>query len=96
MFTSSCLAPFVVMTGEPERYLSRRYANWDGCSTVHFQKKHWMDKSTAIIYLVYLLHCFPNEKIGLIWDHASMHVADEVLEYAHSLGIIVAFIPAGM
>jgi hypothetical protein len=96
MFESKIMAPFVVMDGKPASYLSRRYKEWDGDAVVNFQVKHWMDNSTALVYLNWLVSCFPGEKVGLIWDHAAAHKSNDVLIQAADLGIIVAFIPAGM
>ena len=96
MFDSKILPPFVVMDGKPDGYLSRRYADWEGEAVVKFQAKHWMDNATALTYLDWLHSCFPNEKIGLIWDHAAAHKSDQILLHAREIGITVAFIPAGM
>jgi hypothetical protein len=47
-------------------------------------------------YLRWLSQCFPNERIGLIWDSASAHLMDEVVGYAQELGFAMSFIAAGL
>lgn len=96
MFASQVIAPFVIMDGKPDGYLARRYSSWEGPSSVHFQENHWMDKNHAIMYLDWLKLCFPDDKIGLIWDHAAAHKSLEVLQHASTLDISVAFVPAGL
>ena len=51
IFSSELMAPFLVMHGKPDGYLSRRYDQWDGPATVKFQCKHWMDSPTVMLYL---------------------------------------------
>jgi DDE superfamily endonuclease len=96
MYSSELLAPFVVMDGTTDGYLARRYAHWCGNAEVKFQARHWMDGPVAITYLDWLKGCFPNDRIGLIWDFATAHKADDVLGHARELDITVAFIPAGL
>jgi hypothetical protein len=96
MFESVIMAPFLIMDGTPTGYLSRRYNEWEGPATIKFQAKHWMDNPTAMIYLNWLKSCYPNDKIGLIWDFAAAHKSDHVLNHAVALGITVGFIPAGL
>jgi len=55
-----------------------------------------MDAHGAAKYLTWLHDCYPGETIGLIWDHAAAHKADDVLVHAKEIGIVVAFIPAGL
>ena len=89
MFTSQLMAPYLVMTGKRDGTLSRRFANWDGPSHVTFHPKHWMDKPGCIKYLDWVKSCYPNEKIGLIWDAATSHFSDEVVEKATELDIVL-------
>ncbi|OQR81036.1 hypothetical protein ACHHYP_16833 [Achlya hypogyna] len=98
MFASQLLAPFIVMDGKPHGYLAKRYLNWDGYASVHFQEKHWMDSHTAKKYLEQLstCKCYPDECVGLILDHAAAHITDDVLVYSAKLGITIVFIPAGL
>jgi hypothetical protein len=96
MFESKLLAPFVIMDGTTDGYLARRYCDWGGAAVVKFQNKHWMDKSIATSYLDWLSSCYPDEKIGLIWDFAAAHKCAEVLTHAQSLNITVTFVPAGL
>ena len=49
-----------------------------------------------MLYLDWLKSCYPNDKIGLVWDFAAAHKSESVLTYALSLGITVSFIPAGL
>lgn len=95
MFQSTLLAPFIVMTGQPDGTLSRRFSNWEGSSKVTFQPKHWMDKPGCCKFLDWLSSCFPGEKIGLIWDAATSHLSEDVKEKADELNITLGDIPAG-
>jgi hypothetical protein len=38
MFESQVMAPFVVMDGKPHGYLSKKYNEWDGASSIHFKR----------------------------------------------------------
>ncbi|OQR85418.1 hypothetical protein ACHHYP_11851 [Achlya hypogyna] len=96
MFTSSMLPPFIVMDGKRDGYLAKRYEDWDGQAKVAFQQKHWMDQATAMDYLDWLSDLFEGERIGLIWDLAAAHKAEEVMQYAEEIGIVLSFIPAGL
>ncbi len=96
MMTSQLLAPFVIMTAQVEGNLSRQYADWEGSSAVNFNPTHWMTSQMAKRYLKWLTDCFPDEKIGLIWDSASTHVCEDVVNCAEELGLIMGFIPAGL
>lgn len=95
MFQSQIIAPMIIMTGQREGTLSRRFNSWDGPSKVTFHPKHWMDKQGCCIYLEWLRSCYPEEKIGLIWDAASSHFSDQVKEKATELKITMAGIPPG-
>ena len=95
MFQSQLIAPMVIMTGKAEGTLSRRFNSWDGPSKVTFHPKHWMDKKGCCTYLAWLRSCFPEEKIGSIWDAASSHFSDEVKEKPAELNITLAGIPPG-
>ena len=95
MFQSQIIAPMVIMTGQPEGTLSRRFNSWDGPSKVTFHRKHWMDKEGCSTYLEWLRLCCPKEKIGLIWDAASSHFSDQVKKKAAELNITLAGIPPG-
>ena len=96
MFSGKLMAPYLIMDGVPNGYLSRRYTDWDGPATIKFQTKHWMDNPTCKNYLDWLRNCFPNENIGLIWDFAAAHKSEDILNHAHELGITVGVIPAGL
>ena len=96
MFESQIISPFIVMTGTRDGTLSRLFANWDGSSKVTFHPKHWMDKHGCCTYLEWLRSCYPGqEKIGLIWDAATSHFCDEVMEKAAELNIVLGGIPPG-
>ncbi len=96
MFANQVLAPFVVMTGTVDGYLAEKYANWEGASCVNFNPTHWINKEMAKRYIDWLCSCFEEEKIGLIWDSASSHKSEEVLQHAQEKGIAVGFIPGGL
>ncbi|KDO20540.1 hypothetical protein SPRG_13237 [Saprolegnia parasitica CBS 223.65] len=55
-----------------------------------------MDQDTAMDYLEWLSELYEGERIGLIWDLATAHKGEKVLKFAVELGIVVAFIPAGL
>ena len=96
LFESEVLAPFVIMDGTNDGYLARRYSNWDGPAAVTFQAKHWMDNIKAIQYLDWLASCYPDHRIGLIWDFAAAHKSVQVLDHAATLGVTLGYIPAGL
>jgi hypothetical protein len=75
------------MTAQIEGNLSHQYADWEYSSTVTSQM--------AKRYPKWLTDCFPDEKIGLIWDSASTHECEDVVNFAEDLGLIMGFIPAG-
>lgn len=50
--------------------------------------------STAIDCLEYLRAAFPLEKIRICWDGASYHGAEDVVERARELGILISPLPA--
>ncbi|KAL2631239.1 hypothetical protein R1flu_015925 [Riccia fluitans] len=95
MFQSQIIAPMIIMTGQPDGTLSRRFSSWDGSSKVTFHPKHWMDKDGCCTYLEYLASCYPGKKVGLIWDAASSHFSDQVKEKAAVLNITLGGIPLG-
>lgn len=95
MFESKFVSPFLVMTGTRDGRLAQQFQNWDGCSKVTFQPKHWMDKQGSCIYLEWLSSCYHGEKIGLIWDAASSHFCEDVMEKAAALNIVLGAIPPG-
>lgn len=80
------------MTGAVDGTLAKKYADWEGSSSVHFNPTHWMNIPFAKKYLEWVSNCFPEEKIGLIWDSASAHINTDVLEFASELGITVGII----
>jgi hypothetical protein len=96
MFASQVLAPFVVMTGVVDGNLAKKYASWEGASSVNFNPTHWINKEMAKRYIDWLSSCFEGESIGLIWDSASSHTSEDVLQYAQEKGIAVGFIPGGL
>jgi hypothetical protein len=96
MFASQVLAPFVVMTGTVDGTLAKKYASWEGASCVNFNPTHWINKEMAKRYIDWLCSCFEEESIGLIWDSASSHTSEEVLQYAQEKGIAMGFIPGGL
>ena len=68
-----------------------------------FTENHWQTSSTVIIYLESLRKLYPSKKvIGLIWDKASSHYLDEVLDYITQSNkteipkIVVDFVDAGL
>ena len=95
MTESRLLAPYLVMTGTRDGYLARRFASHDGPAEVTFHPKHWMDKQGYILYLQWLASCYPDEKVGLVWDAASSHLSQDVTKVADELGITLGFIPGG-
>jgi DDE superfamily endonuclease len=94
MFECQIMSPFIVMTRTRDGTLSRRFASWDGSSKVTCHPQHWMDKHGCYTYSEWLRSCYPgHEKIGLIWDAASSHFCDEVMEKAAELNIVLGGIP---
>ena len=49
---------------------------------------------TTIEYLEYLHLAYPGAKIRVAWDGASYHRAEDVLERAHELGLLITPLPA--
>ncbi|KUF87759.1 hypothetical protein AM587_10017365 [Phytophthora nicotianae] len=97
MYSSMILSPFIVMTATHNGTLARRFASWrdkGGDASVHFQPPHWMDTPTAKQYIDFLISLFPCQKIGLIWDAASAHTCQEVIDYLELKGVMYEFIPA--
>jgi len=95
MFQSHLMAPFIIMTGVHNGTLSQHFANWNGSSKITFHPKHWMDKEGCCGYLEWLRSCYPEEKLGLIWDAAMSHFCDAVVENAKELNITLGAIPPG-
>ncbi|KAG9400811.1 hypothetical protein AC1031_010249 [Aphanomyces cochlioides] len=56
--------------------------------------------SLGMVHLVlnfnWIKQCFPDEKIGLIWDHAAAHKSNEEVEHANAIGITIGFVPPGL
>lgn len=99
LFSSMLLPPFIIMSGARNGTLARTYDAWienGGNSEICFQPSHWMDVRGAKKYLDFVAAMFPRKQIGLIWDTASSHVNQEILDYISELGIIVGFIPSGV
>ena len=94
-FQSRLLAPFIIMTGVRNGTLYRRFANWGGPSNITFHPNHWMDKEGCCRYLEWLRSCYPEEKLGLIWDAATSHFCDPVVEKAKELNITLGAVPPG-
>jgi hypothetical protein len=95
MFEPKILAPYVIMTGQPDGTLTRRFASWSGASKVNFHPKHWMDKQGCCCYLEWLKQCYPEQKIGLIYDADTNHFCQEVMDKATELDIILGAVPPG-
>ncbi|EEY62080.1 uncharacterized protein PITG_12622 [Phytophthora infestans T30-4] len=99
MYSSKVLPAFIVMTATHNGTLARRFATWrdeGGDASVHFQPSHWMDTPTAKKYADVLVSLYPGRKIGLIWDAASAHICQEMIDYLNKKGIMYEFIPAGL
>uniref|UniRef100_K3WBF4 Crinkler effector protein N-terminal domain-containing protein n=1 Tax=Globisporangium ultimum (strain ATCC 200006 / CBS 805.95 / DAOM BR144) TaxID=431595 RepID=K3WBF4_GLOUD len=104
-FSSMLLPPFIIMPSadgandndvDPlvKKY-EARIAN-GGHSEICFQSTHWMNVRSAKMYLDFLVSMYPCKQIGLIWDTASNHINQEVLDYMSALDIAVGFIPPGL
>ena len=91
-FSSYLLDPFLVLTAKREGRLMKEWSTYDGPAKVVFQPSHWMDTIIAKKYLDWLREKYPGEKIGLVWDHAGPHISQEVVAYAHHLGIVIEYI----
>ncbi|KAI9985285.1 hypothetical protein PInf_004611 [Phytophthora infestans] len=68
-----------------------RFATWrdeGGDASVHFQPSHWMDTPTAKKYADFLVSLYTGQKIGLIWDAASAHICQEMIDYLSEKGIM--------
>lgn len=50
--------------------------------------------TTTIEYLEYLRAAYPNDRIRIVWDGASYHRAEDVLECANELGIKLTQLPS--
>jgi hypothetical protein len=64
------------MTGTRTGTLTRRISHWNGSVKSHFTK-HWMDKEGCCLYLEWLRSCYPDEKMGLVWDATTCHFSDQ-------------------
>jgi transposase len=49
--------------------------------------------STTIEYLEYVRAAYPDAKLRICWDNASYHHAEDVLEQARELGILLTYLP---
>jgi transposase len=49
---------------------------------------------TTIEYLEYLRAAYPDAKLRICWDGASYHHAEDVVERARELGILITYLPA--
>jgi hypothetical protein len=97
---SEILPPFLIFNGQslsnPRARLAREWKDHSPAA-VRFQRNHWMDAELAIEYLQWIKSLFRrNDKIMLVWDRASQHFTDEVLQKAVELGIKIEFIPEGL
>ncbi|KAI9988802.1 hypothetical protein PInf_022386 [Phytophthora infestans] len=93
IYSSKVLPPFIVMTATHNGTLARRFATWrdeGGDASVHFQPSHWMDTPTAKkyadVWLIFSL--YPGQNISLIWDAASAHICQEMIDYLNEKGIM--------
>ena len=102
MASSQLTTPFIIFKGT---FGARLMKEWSGykTSTVLFTENHWQTSSTVIIYLESLRKLYPTKRvIGLIWDKASSHYSEEVVDYITQSNetstpkIIVDFVDAGL
>ena len=102
MASSQLTTPFIIFRGT---FGARLMKEWSGykTSTVLFTENHWQTSSTVIIYLELLRKLYPTKRvIGLIWDKASSHYSEEVVDYITQSNetstpkIIVDFVDAGL
>jgi len=54
-----------------------------------------MDKEGCCLYLEWLRSCYPEEKLGLVWDAATSHFCESVVETASNLNIALGAVPPG-
>lgn len=98
-FSSMVLPPFILMTGDQDGPLARKFGTWSedgGDAEICLQPSHRMDIGAAKKYLEFIASLFPGKRIGLIWDTASAHVCEEIVAYTAELGIVAAHIPVGL
>ena len=52
-------------------------------SLILFTENHWQTSYTVMIYLNYLREklYYNKEKLGIVWDKASMHISKDVMEH---------------
>ncbi|KAF1322338.1 hypothetical protein FI667_g11358, partial [Globisporangium splendens] len=107
LFSSMLLPPFIIMPsavsasaeGNDVDPLMKKYEAWitnGGHSEICFQSAHWTNVRSAKMYLDFIVAMYPRKQVGLIWDTASSHVNQEILDYMSALGITVGFIPPGL
>lgn len=48
MFKSQIIAPMIIMIGQPDGTLSRRFSSWDESSKVTFHPKHWVGQRRVL------------------------------------------------
>lgn len=82
MFSSRLLPPFMVFKGEFGKTLMKQWKEYNR-STVVFTSKHWMTSETSILFLKMLIALFPKKRIGLLWDKAPQHCAEDVEEWTN-------------
>lgn len=102
MASSQLTSPFIIFKGRFDARLMKEWSE-NPTWTVLFTKTHWQTPSTVIIYLEYLRKLYPSKRvIGLIWDKASSHYSEEVIDYIAQSNqtatpkIVVDFVDAGL
>ena len=89
MTASQMITPVIIFQGKMGSNLQKEWdkrqkeKNGKNKSIVLFNENHWQTSYTVMIYLDYLRKklYYNKEKIGIVWDRASMHNSKDVLDY---------------
>jgi hypothetical protein len=48
---------------------------------VPIHHKHWFDEDITIVYFEFVMELYPSKRVGLIWDAATQHSTEKVLNF---------------
>lgn len=80
LMTGQLLEPLVIMDGGWGKKLMKEYETYEG-ATVLFNNNHWMSGNAFKFYLETLYRKYRGSVIGLVVDHFSGHISDDVMAF---------------
>ena len=80
MYGSFLPRPFIIFTGGLGANLMKKWQTYTR-SVVLFTESHWMTSETNILYFQYLRQCYPDKRIGLVYDNAPSHISKQVTDW---------------